>query len=101
MFLTIKLYSHLNRGLMLIWIVLNGTLFDNETLFELYQGQCDVNFLVDYCCGLKWDAVSEKTFDPLIASFVYFQVYYGTIWALCEYISHKSCIIFLIQQQNK
>ena len=48
-----------------------------------YQGQWDVNFLIDYCWCLKQDVVPakhrrkslKKTFHPWIASFVYFSVY--------------------------
>ena len=35
MFLTIKLYLHLNYVLMLNWIILNGTVFDIENVLTL------------------------------------------------------------------
>ena len=70
-----------------------------------YQGWLEVNFLVDYCWYLKLDAVAaeevpEKTFYPWIASFVYFSVYYGTMWAFSEYISPKFSMICLIQENK-
>ena len=53
-------------------------------------------------CGC-WaqEEVPKKTFYQWIASFVYFSVYDGTMWAFCKYIGPKFSIICLIQQENK
>ena len=51
-------------------------------------------------CQVKKE-VPEKTIHLWIPSFVYFSVYYGTMWAFFEYISPKFRIIYLIQHENK
>ena len=53
------------------------------------------------CSGCRTQKkVPENTFHPWIASFVYFSVYCGTMWAFCEYINTKFNIICFIQQEN-
>ena len=59
--------------------------------------------VVEMGCGgcQVQEEVFKKTFHQWIASFVYFSVYYGKIWAFCEYISPEFSIICLIQQENR
>ena len=80
---------------------------DIHILEERDQGWWNVNFLTDYvvletgCGGYQaQEGELEKTFHPWIASFVYFSVYYGTMWVFLEYISPKFSIICLIQPEN-
>ena len=53
MFLTIKLYLHLNCELLLNWIVWNGTVFDIETVISQ-------NWIVIYRTVLTFNCVPTK-----------------------------------------
>ena len=55
MFLTIKMYLHLNCMLMLNWIVWNGTVFDFETLLIL-------NWIVIYRTVLIFNCVYKNIY---------------------------------------
>ena len=58
MFLTIKLYLHLNCGLMLNWIVWNWIVFDIETVLTL-------NWIVIVTAWINWIVWNRNVFDKL------------------------------------